>query len=517
MVQLKYFGDDRDFFKYDLLTHVLSSTDLINYAFIPMLTRHRQSNEGNKAPNHNTARSEELFRFIDLCPNKSLKHWEAWLNDHVESYKTIEPVDETFFSDENRALYWKKFLPVASTEKALVFVDPDTGMETGGESYLRKAGRDKYLLNAELGKLLGVLPGSSCLVIYQHLQRNKKRHELDVEKKLNQVRTVDAEIYIAAYREDDLVFIFVAKNSKVYEKIFAALTKYHEKVAHQYGAIYKSLPGSQKIEAERETIRNGVEIATSNIDESDDSGAIIGDRSVKDIEIPGTVRNGAVKNVYKVPIESIKDKLDYSDLRKNLYYVMRDRMKESKSTLATIVHKYANTNGALAGDIRNNKKTQDAFLEGWAKALTDQEAFEVLKDNLAINPPMVLAYMDRALMGKNKKVLFGWLSDNGIGKFERFSKPHHWIIGLFVFSVGMIICFTLNSYLKQMLVLFVTAILSALPEINTHRKLARKAHAAVVEFLENGGKEPEMILLPDNRYEVWKLNEMRESFKKNRW
>jgi len=90
VVQLKYFGDDRDFFKYDLITHILTSTDLNNYAFVPMLTHHRQSNEGNKAPIHHSSRSEELFRFIDLCPNKSLKHWEAWLTDCVSGEWCLE-------------------------------------------------------------------------------------------------------------------------------------------------------------------------------------------------------------------------------------------------------------------------------------------------------------------------------------------------------------------------------------------------------------------------------------------
>jgi len=328
MVQLKYFGDDRDFFKYDLITHVLRSTNLINYAFIPMLTRHRDSNEGNKAPNNNAARSEKLFQFIDLCPNKSLEHWEAWLSDYVESYKTIEPVDETFFSDENRALYWKKFLPLASTEQALVFVDPDTGLETGGDSYLRKAGRDKYLLNAELGKLIEALPDSSCLVIYQHLQRNKKRHELDVEKKLNQVRAVEASLYIGAYREDDLVFIFISKKNNVHEEVFAALTKYHKKIAHQYGAVYKSLPDTQKAGTEMDSAKISIETITANTDESEDSGKLIDADTGMDIANSSSVNNEAISGTYKVPIESIKDKLDYSDLRQNLYSLLSRRFSE---------------------------------------------------------------------------------------------------------------------------------------------------------------------------------------------
>lgn len=47
MVQLKYFGDDRDYFKYDLITSLVSDTTLRHYVFVPMLTEHRHDNEGN--------------------------------------------------------------------------------------------------------------------------------------------------------------------------------------------------------------------------------------------------------------------------------------------------------------------------------------------------------------------------------------------------------------------------------------------------------------------------------------
>ena len=118
---------------------------------------------------------------------------------------------------------------------------------------------------------------------------------------------------------------------------------------------------------------------------------------------------------------------------------------------------------------------------------------------------------------KNKKILFDWLSDNGIEKFESFSKLHHGLIAVPVFSLGMLIFFNLDSYIMQMLVLLVFCIISAMPEVMTHRRLAEKARETVVTYVENGGKEPDVILIPDNRFEVWKIKDMRESHKKNRW
>ena len=49
MVQLKYFGDNRDFFKYDLITVVLEHTSLSHYVFIPMLIAHRVREDRGRA------------------------------------------------------------------------------------------------------------------------------------------------------------------------------------------------------------------------------------------------------------------------------------------------------------------------------------------------------------------------------------------------------------------------------------------------------------------------------------
>src|SRR5262245_11178991 len=119
MVQLKYFGDSRDFFKYDLIKTVLERTRLREYIFIPMLTSHRDDNEGKKIPRNDGCKSESLFKFILSCNSKSLKHWETWLKIHIDSYNTLEPVDQIFFLDETREAYWKIFESMLSHENAL--------------------------------------------------------------------------------------------------------------------------------------------------------------------------------------------------------------------------------------------------------------------------------------------------------------------------------------------------------------------------------------------------------------
>jgi len=46
MVQHKYFGDSRDYLKYDLIKMVLENPVLPHYVFIPMLTEPRYDREG---------------------------------------------------------------------------------------------------------------------------------------------------------------------------------------------------------------------------------------------------------------------------------------------------------------------------------------------------------------------------------------------------------------------------------------------------------------------------------------
>lgn len=238
MVQHKYFGDSRDYFKYDLIKTVLESTNLRHYVFIPMLTEHREDREGRVSPKDRGDKSRELLNFISSCEGKRLKHWKSWVARHADSYSTVEPVDETFFSDESRTVYWTRYRQFLSMKNALVFIDPDTGLETGTPSYLRKMGREKYILNPELRDLIDGLDPSSVLMLYQHLPKNKHVHVQSVDRKLEQVRNVSPMVWVRAFREDDLAFIFVSKCNSTDHEICAVLAAYHDDSAHVYKSIH---------------------------------------------------------------------------------------------------------------------------------------------------------------------------------------------------------------------------------------------------------------------------------------
>jgi len=240
VVQLKYFGDSRDYFKYDLVSFILKNKVAANYVFVPMLTDQRFDNEGNKAPKPIDGKSKDLLTFIANCSTKDLNHWERWLDKYSESYKTIQPVNRTFFNDSNRAQYWGLFTDILKEKNALIFVDPDTGLETGSQSYLRRMGREKYMLNTETAILYKMLDETSYLMIYQHLPNNKHIHKASVDKKIKQASKGTGSNLVCAYREDDLAFLFLAKRPKEFISIVNLIKEYFETTNHDLKSIHIS-------------------------------------------------------------------------------------------------------------------------------------------------------------------------------------------------------------------------------------------------------------------------------------
>jgi hypothetical protein len=171
------------------------------------------------------------------CREKSLNHWETWLTPYVLSYETIKPVDYLFFCDESRANYWDRFKLLAGTDKTMVFLDPDTGLQTGTSSYRKRVGPEKYILNNELNDLFIKLQHESLLMIYQHLPRNRHIHTEATRKKLNQAQAVCCGSFTLAYREDDLAFIFVAKSTKTLRHLQKFLSTYHHRSKNKYKEI----------------------------------------------------------------------------------------------------------------------------------------------------------------------------------------------------------------------------------------------------------------------------------------
>ena len=226
MVQLKYYGDDRDYFKYDLISFILEKSAFKQYGFVPMLTEYRYDNEGTIAPTPSECKSKELLNFICTHSKPDLNNWGLWLNQYVDSYITVQPANSTYFNYISRSDYWFKFQTVISAQNSLIFFDPDTGIQAGRKTRIDKKDNEKYILNNEMRDLLKQLSSSSMFVIYQHLQRNSNKHESDIRNKHDSLLKIDEALKIAFYREKDLAFMFIAKNDSIYKSLINALSVY---------------------------------------------------------------------------------------------------------------------------------------------------------------------------------------------------------------------------------------------------------------------------------------------------
>ena len=60
-----------------------------------------------------------------------------------------------------------------------------------------------------------------------------------IEKKVSQARNASGIKNIMAYREDDLSFILIAKDSVVYQKLNLMLSDYHEFSGHKYKSFHE--------------------------------------------------------------------------------------------------------------------------------------------------------------------------------------------------------------------------------------------------------------------------------------
>ena len=211
MVQMKYFGDDRDYFKYDLITFLMQTLPVEGYAFIPMLTEPRVSGEGNVLPGGRHWRSEALHQYISSCETKSLRHWQDWLAQFTQSYSTIDPVDTILFTHATRERYWTTFSEQLGAEKSLVFFDPDTGLQAGRKTKILLKDQHKYVLDSDIAAIVDTFNDSSVWMFYQHLQRNAHQRAQDISRKsFTLIKKLKADISV--YAEDDLAFIFVSRD-----------------------------------------------------------------------------------------------------------------------------------------------------------------------------------------------------------------------------------------------------------------------------------------------------------------
>jgi hypothetical protein len=225
----QYFGDIRDLFKYDLITEIMKGIrPLQKFTFIPMLTPNDNRNDGNKRnfteKNAGYLNERRLKQFLtqwghDVSKEKrdfgEIKKYFKEVGIGINIFK-----ENSYFTKRNRSDYFHK-VDDALLSDALIFVDPDNGMEI-------KNNTERHILYAEMKSFYSSMSENSLLMAIQFKHRITKDYwkEYELERRsLALLSIVDSlPTYIADY---EIAFFILSKSLK--KEASKAIIEYNKK------------------------------------------------------------------------------------------------------------------------------------------------------------------------------------------------------------------------------------------------------------------------------------------------
>lgn len=208
------FGDEHDYSKYDLLIEVLEKTpELDTLTSALMLTPDRNSDQGGLIGYEPGLRRFKLFQFLQDCVHgrNGRTRTVTELRRFIGRYCTYLPHGDThadLFSDATRQGYFAN-IPQNSLDNALVFFDPDTGLETPDQRSM--ANRDEYLLWSDLIAVVNRASERSVFAVYQHYNHRAPKAQKAVifnEKQSNLIARFQLKHLIAVSNEATTMFLF---------------------------------------------------------------------------------------------------------------------------------------------------------------------------------------------------------------------------------------------------------------------------------------------------------------------
>lgn len=235
----QYFADRRDFVKYELLLDLVELRPARRkLTFIPMLTEADDTNEGSVTRYDLGNRRSPLFHFLQgalRAERRDIRQLHPFM-EHlgVEFYLHS---DGEYFQHDRRDDY---FAQVQGEKLAspVVFFDPDIGLETGSQSYMRGQGFEKYLLYDDVRSVVDRAPDDAIIVLYQHLQRDKTKVLADLTKKCGRLVTILDLSSIGYIKDHDVAFLAFSKSESLHCQTLAML----EKHSHIHGLQFGVLP-----------------------------------------------------------------------------------------------------------------------------------------------------------------------------------------------------------------------------------------------------------------------------------
>jgi hypothetical protein len=227
-MNIRFSGDTRDLFKFDLVRHLMKSfPELASFTFIPMLT------DQDKPTKKKKSATTDLLKAVKAgkagSQNRSLMENLGKLQEieddmdyftGIESYFRqenilVDVLQKDRFSHEHRANYFGKLFE-KFPKKSLVFLDPDTGLEV-------KNPTRRHLLFDEVKKIADRMDNTSILMIYQHFPR---------EIRNGYIRSRCTQLYEltgtqpVSITDNEIVFFLLVKEPKSRKRLIDIVANY---------------------------------------------------------------------------------------------------------------------------------------------------------------------------------------------------------------------------------------------------------------------------------------------------
>jgi len=228
----QYFGDKRDFFKYNLLLDLLECLDLATRTFIPMLTPDDGTNEGYFKRYKCKDRRGDLNEF--LKSNKEISSLSRYFKKYSFVYYHYK--DNIFFKHSTRKEYFSS-IPHKYLQGSLIFIDPDIGLETGECGYMRQKGLEKYLFYYDVESIVKEAATPCLFAIYQHLQRDQRKVISDLTYRSEILSAIIRSKNIGYLKDHDIAFLVGSGSNQVLDDALIVLQNHSKYHGVEYGVV----------------------------------------------------------------------------------------------------------------------------------------------------------------------------------------------------------------------------------------------------------------------------------------
>jgi len=247
----QYFGDRKDYGKFDLMLWVCETAGIRKFSYIPMVSRNDEPGNGADT-NYKCVCRPELYQFLQTSVREGRRH-VVELRRFMETQRDIECMpygDAPYGADEpcrhsrvHRKGYFEQ-IPQSLLNSALVLLDPDTGIEVKS---MRPEKEGEYVLSNDLDALSRRMSDDSTLAVFQWANQficSDRRFTglaRQVLERCNEAECVD---WIA---KPPVGYLFISKDIGAHARIAAALAGYPERWNRQFiiGGIWRTGEGGQ--------------------------------------------------------------------------------------------------------------------------------------------------------------------------------------------------------------------------------------------------------------------------------